>query len=42
MPLVALLILLAQEGLPPVPPRMPVDEEPSAMACTFEVALRGG
>src|SRR5436853_7616284 len=42
MPLVALLILLAQEGLPPVPPRMPVDEEPSAMACTFELALRGG
>ena len=42
MPLVALLILLAQEGLPPVPPRMLVDEDPSAMACTFELALRGG
>src|SRR5689334_17375700 len=35
------ILLLAQEGLPPVPPRMPVDEEPSAAACTFESALRG-
>jgi hypothetical protein len=34
-------LLLAQEGLPPVPPRMPVDEEPSAAACTFEIALQG-
>lgn len=41
MRLVALILLLAQEGLPPVPPRMPVDEEPSAAACTFESALRG-
>ena len=37
----ALILLLAQEGLPPVPPRMPVDEEPSAAACTFAAALRG-
>ncbi len=37
----ALILLLAQEGLPGVPPRMPVDEEPSAAACTFAVALRG-
>jgi hypothetical protein len=35
------ILLLAQEGLSPVPPRMPVDEEPSAAACTFERALRG-
>jgi hypothetical protein len=35
------ILLLAQEGLPPVPPRMPVDEEPSAAACTFQRALRG-
>jgi len=41
MRLAALILLLAQEGLPPVPPRMPVDEEPSAAACTFEIALRG-
>jgi hypothetical protein len=41
MRLVALILLLAQEGLPPVPPRMQVDEEPSAAACTFETALRG-
>jgi hypothetical protein len=41
MRLVALVLLLAQEGLPPVPPRMQVDEEPSAAACTFESALRG-
>ncbi|HTO96134.1 MAG TPA: hypothetical protein VMK66_03735 [Myxococcales bacterium] len=41
MRLFALIFLLAQEGLPPVPPRMPVDEEPSAAACTFEIALRG-
>ena len=41
MRLAAVILLLAQEGLPPVPPRMPVDEEPSAAACTFETALRG-
>ena len=41
MLLIAATLLLAQEGLPPVPPRMPVDEEPSAAACTFETALRG-
>src|SRR3954469_24270365 len=41
MRLVAVILLLAQEGLPPVPPRMPVDEEPSAAACRFETALRG-
>jgi hypothetical protein len=32
-----LALLLAQ----PVPPRMPVDEEPSALACTFDSALTG-
>jgi hypothetical protein len=32
---------VAQEDLPPVPPRMRTDEEPSAAACTFEIALRG-
>src|SRR5262245_35844803 len=41
MRLIALILLLAQEGLPDVPPRMPVDEEPSAAACTFATALRG-
>lgn len=41
MRLAVLILLLAQEGLPPVPPRMQVDEEPSAAACTFESALRG-
>src|SRR6266850_8542043 len=39
--LLALVLLLAQEGLPDVPPRMPIDEEPSAAACTFPIALRG-
>jgi len=34
MSLFALLLLLAQDGLPPA-------DEPSAMACTFETALRG-
>jgi hypothetical protein len=42
MLLFAVALLVAQEGLPPVPPRMPVDEEPSAFACTFDDALRGG
>jgi hypothetical protein len=41
MRLLALILLLAQEGLPDVPPRMPVDEDPSAAACTFATALRG-
>lgn len=41
MRLLAVILLLAQEALPPVPPRMPIDEEPSAAACTFETALRG-
>src|SRR5882762_11993320 len=41
MRLLALLLLIAQEGLPGVPPRMPVDEEPSAAACTFPLVLRG-
>jgi hypothetical protein len=41
MRLLALLLLLAQEGLPGVPPRMAVDEEPSAAACTFPLVLRG-
>jgi hypothetical protein len=41
MRLLVAILLLAQEGLPPVPPRMPVDEEPSAAACTFERALHG-
>jgi hypothetical protein len=41
MRLLALTLLLAQEGLPGVPPRMPVDQEPSAAACTFFAALRG-
>jgi len=41
MCLLALLLLIAQEGLPGVPPRMPVDEEPSAAACTFPLVLRG-
>ena len=41
MRLLALMLLLAQEGMPVVPPRMPVDEEPSAAACTFAGALRG-
>jgi hypothetical protein len=41
MPLLALLVLIAQEGLPTVPPRMPVDEAPSALACTFASFLRG-
>src|SRR5918911_5295512 len=41
MRLLAAAFLLAQEGLPAVPPRMPVDDEPSAAACTFAVALRG-
>ncbi|HUJ25313.1 MAG TPA: hypothetical protein VLW85_04790 [Myxococcales bacterium] len=39
MSLLSVLLLLAQEGLPPVPPRMPVEDEPSAFACTFERAL---
>jgi hypothetical protein len=42
MRLLALALLLAQEGLPSIPPRMPVDEEPTAFACTFDEALRGG
>lgn len=37
MHLAFLALLLAQ----PVPPPMPVDEEPSALACTFDAALRG-
>ena len=37
----ALVLLLAQDGLPPVPPRMPVDEELTAFACKFESALGG-
>src|SRR3954462_3003840 len=41
MRLLALILLLAQEGLPGVPPRMPVDEEPSAASCPFAAALRG-
>src|SRR5690349_17170811 len=41
MRLLALILLLAQEGLPPVPPRMPVDEEPSAAACTWTASLSG-
>ena len=41
MRLLALLLLIAQEGLPGVPPRMPVDDEPSAAACTFPLVLRG-
>jgi hypothetical protein len=41
MRLIALTLLLAQEGLPSVPPRMPVDEEASAFACSFAQALRG-
>src|SRR6267142_1474528 len=41
MRLLALILLLAQEGLPDVPARMPVDEDPSAAACTFATALRG-
>ncbi len=41
MRLLALLVLLAQEGLPDVPPPMAVDEEPSAAACTFAAVLRG-
>jgi hypothetical protein len=32
-----LALLLAQ----PIPPPMPVDEEPSALACTFQTALAG-
>jgi hypothetical protein len=39
--LLALTLLLAQEWLPDVPPRMPVDEGRSAAACTFAAALRG-
>lgn len=35
------LLLVAQEGLPPVPQRMPVDDAPSAMACTFASFLHG-
>jgi hypothetical protein len=41
MPLLALLVLIAQEGLPAVPQRMPTDDSPSAMACTFASFLRG-
>src|SRR3954470_14136068 len=41
MRMLSLILLLAQEGLPTVPPRMPVDEEPSAAACTFATVLRG-
>jgi hypothetical protein len=41
MPLLAFLLLIAQEGLPPAPPRMAVDDAPSAMACTFASFLRG-
>jgi hypothetical protein len=37
----ALLLLMAQEGLPPAPPRMATDDTPSAMACTFVSFLRG-
>lgn len=40
MPLL-LLLLLAQQGLPEVPPRMEVDQEPSAAACTFDGVLSG-
>src|SRR5438105_15478581 len=42
MPLLALLFLIAQAGLPKVPPPMPVDEEPTAFACTFASAVLGG
>ena len=41
MLLIAAALLLAQEGLPSVPERMPVDDAPSAAACTFVAALRG-
>lgn len=34
-------LLLAQASLPPVPPRMATDDEITALACTFESALRG-
>lgn len=40
MLLFALFVLLAQ-GMPPVPPPMPVDEDPTAAACTFASALAG-
>ena len=35
------LLLIAQQGLPKVPPPMRVDEEPSAFACSYETVLRG-
>src|SRR5260370_36590064 len=41
MRLLAVVLLLAQEGLPAVPPPMAADEEPSAAACTFAAVLRG-
>jgi hypothetical protein len=41
MPLLALLVLLAQEGMPPVSPVMPTDDAPSALACTFSMVLHG-
>jgi len=41
MPVLALFLLIAQEGPLPAPPRMAVDEAPSAMACTFASFLRG-
>jgi hypothetical protein len=41
MPSMPLLLLIAQASLPPVPPPMEVDREPSALACTFESVMRG-
>ncbi len=43
MLLLALALIVAQEGLPPVPPAQPSPsrDEITALACTFESALRG-
>src|SRR5438477_439836 len=41
MRLLALALIVGQEGVPPVPPAEPSRHEITALACTFESALRG-